>query len=106
MTDSEQRLPPHCIGSDTKLKSSAIINATEDYYIVLHYWSETRALQCSTPDSLEELIVEINWIGPAVNSLLQKLDELNGCPMKHMSFMHGDMLTNVPRVLTKVSQIH
>ena len=104
MTNGEQWLPPNRIWSDTKLKSSTVINATNEDYIILHYWGETRAFQCSTPNSLEELVVEVDRIGTTVNSLLQELDEIDGCPMEQMPIGNSDMINHIPRILGCVSQ--
>ena len=106
MTNGEQWLPPNCIRSDTKLKSSTIINAADENNVILHDRSETRTLQCSTPNSLEELIVEIDRIDTTVNSLLQELDEINGCPMEQMTVGDGDVINHIPRILRNVSQAH
>lgn len=106
MADSEQRLPPNRIRSDTKLKCSAIINATDIDDVIFHARGEAGALQCCTPNSLEELVVEIDRISVTVNSLLQEFDKFNGCLVKQISVVDGDVINHVPRILLIVSQVH
>jgi hypothetical protein len=104
VADREQRLPPNSIGSNTHLQSSAIINTTDENNVILHAWGEARTLQSGTPDSLEQLEVEIDRIAATIDSVLQELEEINGCLMEQRSVGNGDMINHVPRILLMVSQ--
>jgi hypothetical protein len=105
-TDSKQGLPPNGVGSNTKLKCSPVVNATNVDNVVLHAWSEARALQSCAPHSPVEHLIEVNGVGFIINSLLKELDKVKGSFVEQRSIFNGDVINHVPRILLIFSQVH
>lgn len=103
--DSPQTFPPNSKRRNTKLECSTVIDATGVDNIILHNRSEARALQSSTPNSLQKHLVEVNRIGIGIDSLLEESDKIEGSPVEEPSVFNCDVINHVPRILLIVTKV-